>query len=97
MCVGSQEELLTQKIAELHSENCEKLESTRRSTPNSNVTTFRRDKQPLRQEVIDSSSNFLQVISYLVVCTLFIFTSTVIMQFILSIIPYGIVYYYLGN
>ena len=60
--VGGQEELLTQKVAELQSESYETPESTPRSTPNSNVTTFRTDKQPVRQEVIDSSSNFLEVI-----------------------------------
>ena len=60
--VGGQEELLTQKVAELQSESYETPESTPRSTPNSNVTTFRADKQPVRQEVIDSSSNFLEVI-----------------------------------
>ncbi|CAB3978456.1 Hypothetical predicted protein [Paramuricea clavata] len=57
---GGQEELLTKKIAELHPENDEAVDNTPRRTHNTNVTTFRRGKQPIRQEVIDSSRNFLQ-------------------------------------
>lgn len=59
--IGGQEELLTKKIAELHPENDEAVDNTPRRTHNTNVTTFRRGKQPIRQEVIDSSRNFLQV------------------------------------
>jgi hypothetical protein len=51
MYVCGQEELLTQKIAELHRENYGTLKTTSRRTPNSNVTTFHRGKQPIRQEV----------------------------------------------
>ena len=65
MCVDGQEELLTQKIVELGPENIETLESTSRRTAHSNVITFLRDKQPIRLEVIDSSSNFLQLICLL--------------------------------
>ena len=58
--VGGQEGLLTQKIAELQPESYETPESTPRSTPNSNVTTFRKDKQPVRQEVIVLQVTFLR-------------------------------------
>ena len=52
----------TENCRVLQLESYETPESTPRSTPNSNVTTFRRDKQPVSEEVIDSSSNFLEVI-----------------------------------
>ena len=55
MALGSQEELLTKKIAALDSENNgDKVEKPSRRMHNSNVTTFRRDKQPIRQELDDS-------------------------------------------
>ena len=50
----------TQKITELQPESYETPESTPRSTPNSNVTTFRGDKQPVRQEVIVLQAIFLR-------------------------------------